>query len=100
MHFVGLEAEHVSRHMKGADLPAAVGKQLADPDHAGDDLIDVTGRFAFGVDFHVAAKAHGNAEGAEAGDCVGALAAKRKGDLRLVRERGNVGDLRQHRDPP
>ena len=84
VQFACLEAEHVSRHMKGADLAAAVGKQLADPDHAGDDLVDVTGRLALGVDFGVAADAHDDAESAEARGFVGALAAERKDDVRLV----------------
>ena len=100
VQIVGLEAEHVSRHMKGADLPAAVGKQLADPDHAGNDLVDVTRRLALGVDFGVAAEAHDDAESAEAGGFVGALAAERKDDVRLVVELNGVGGLRQHRGPP
>ena len=100
MQIVGLEAEHVAGGMKGADLTPAVGEQLADPDHAGDDLVDVAGRLAFGIDLHVAGEVHGDAESAKAGKFVGALAAERKSDVRLARKRECVGDLRQHRDPP
>ena len=66
MNVAGLEAEHVARGVKGADLPAPVGEQLGDPDHAGDDFIDMHGRLALGVDLHVAAETHGDAERAEA----------------------------------
>ena len=92
MQIVGLEAEHVAGGMEGADLTPAVGEQLADPDHAGDDLVDVTGRLAFGIDFHVAGEVHGDADSAKAGKFVGALAAERKSDVRLARKRECVGD--------
>src|SRR5262245_47197692 len=63
---LGLEAEHVSRHMESADLAAAVGEQFADPDYAGNDLVDIPGELALAVDFCVAAEAHDDAKSTDA----------------------------------
>ena len=41
MQIADFEAEHVAWAMEGADLSSAVRKQLADPDHAGDDLVEL-----------------------------------------------------------
>ncbi len=61
MNLVDLEAEHVARQMEGADLAAAIGKELGDAHHAGDDLVDVACGLAFREDLAVPAKAHGHA---------------------------------------
>ena len=43
----------------------------------------ITGGLSLGVNFHIAAEAHDNAESAKARGFVGALAAERKDDVRL-----------------
>ena len=62
MHRIGLEAEHLARHMEGADLPASVGQELGDADHARDDLVDITRSLALGVNLGIAGKAHGKTD--------------------------------------
>src|SRR5680860_657605 len=61
MDVINLETEHVARQMERTDLPAAVGKQLGDADHTGDELMDIAGPLALGEDLGVAAEIHGHA---------------------------------------
>ena len=64
MDLVGLEAEHLARHMERADLPASVGQKLGDADHARQHLVDITRRLALGVNLGVTPEAHHHANGA------------------------------------
>ena len=54
-----IEAEHVAREIKGADLPAAIVQDLGRAHGPGHDLVDVVGGLAFAVDFAVALEVHG-----------------------------------------
>ena len=62
MQLIGLEAEHLARHMEGADLPPSVGQELGHADHAGDDLVDIARSLALGVNLGIAGKAHGKTD--------------------------------------
>ncbi len=56
MNVADLEAEHVARQVKGADLAAAIGKELRDAHHARDDFVNIAGGLAFGEDLRVPAE--------------------------------------------
>src|SRR5689334_8619092 len=97
MNVADLEAEHVARQMKGADLAAAIGEQLRDAHHARDDLVNVASNLAFGEDLAIPGKAHkcyGRDEG------LGCLSACRERCGNRGTSRFGCGDLYQHRDSP
>ena len=48
MRGAGLQAKDVAGEMEGVDLAAAVAQQLARPDRAGHDLVEIVGIVAFG----------------------------------------------------
>ena len=94
MNLVGLKAEHLSRHVKGADLPAPVGKELGNADHARQHLVDIARLFALGMNLRVAAEAHDQADRCPRIRQRG-LGIRRTVEGRVVGGVGN-GALRQH----
>ena len=93
MQLVGLEAEHLTRHMEGADLAPSVGQELGNADHAGDDLVDIARSLALGVDLGIAAEAHGKTDLAHGFGGLG-LAVRRNGEGAMQVGFGN--GARQH----